>query len=85
MEVIKKLEHIYKSGDKVLAYQLINSLTEYQCIKFMLLHHKKENVKYILYKNNFNRTLHENVKYLFAYLMGVGIADPYIPGRYVNG
>lgn len=81
MEIIKKLEQIYKSGDKVLAYELINSLTEYQCIKFMLLHHKRENVKYILYENNFNRTLHENVKYLFAYLMGVNIQSIHLPSR----
>jgi hypothetical protein len=67
MEVIKKLEELTKSGNYELACLLINGLTEYQCIKYILTHHGKKNTKYILKESRFKYTLHEHASHLFAY------------------
>lgn len=65
MTSVTKIEQIYKSGNEELAIQLLNSLSDYSCIKYLLIHfNDKDSVRRIL---NHYDTLLQCVSRLFAY------------------
>ena len=65
MTSVTKIEQIYKSGNEELAIQLLNSLSDYSCIKYLLIHFNDKNaVRRILKHYN---TLIQCASTLFAY------------------
>ena len=68
MTSVTKIEQIYKSGNEELAIQLLNSLSDYSCIKYLLIHLGRNNLMLMLNSEIYSYTLIEHTRNLFAYL-----------------
>ncbi len=62
-----KIEQIYQSGNQELALELLNSLSDYSCIRYLITFHGKKNVKLLTNKYPCKLIIHASE--LFAYRM----------------